>query len=36
MYPEKPKYMHWSTYNRLIEETSHYENLSWELAGKYL
>jgi hypothetical protein len=28
-YPDKPKGMHWKTYNRLIRQAEYYENLSW-------
>jgi hypothetical protein len=35
-YPDKPKGMHWKTYNRLIAEAQHYGELSWEMYDQFL
>mgnify|MGYP001828587017 FL=1 len=34
--PDKPKGMHWKTYNRLIREAEYYENLSWQYVEQWL
>ncbi|MEN8133639.1 MAG: hypothetical protein ABFS45_26435, partial [Pseudomonadota bacterium] len=36
VYPNKPKHMHWKTYDRLISEAEYYEDLSWKLAGLFI
>lgn len=33
-FPEKPKNMHWETYNRLREHAEYYENLGWLTIGQ--
>ena len=35
-YADKPKWMHWKTYNRLMREAEYYENLSWAYMGDWL
>ena len=35
-FPEKPKGMHWETYQRLREEAEQANHLSWLLIGKQL
>jgi len=35
-YPDKPKGMHWKTYNRLIRKAEYFENLSWHYMGQWL
>lgn len=34
LFPEKPKGMHWETYQRLREESEQANNLSWVLIGR--
>jgi len=35
-FPEKPKGMHWKTYNRLYKEYEFYNNASWVKAGEVM
>lgn len=32
-YPEKPKGMHWRTYNAILDKAEYYDDLSWRLIG---
>lgn len=34
--PDKPKGMHWRTYDRLIRQAEFYENLSWQYVEQWL
>ena len=35
-FPDKPKGMHWRTYDRLIRQAEFYENLSWQYVEQWL
>jgi hypothetical protein len=35
-WPDKPRHMHWKTYNRLIDQAEYYSDLSWGALERYL
>ena len=35
-FPDKPKGMHWRTYNRFIREAEYHQTLSWHYMGQWL